>query len=80
VLRQAADAAGRETALRDGLSPLLTVRDAARILATSTRAIYAMVEANPPEIPHIRIGARRIRFTEEQLRDYVARCEHGGTA
>lgn len=48
---------------------LWTVGDAAEFLRTSVAAIYKMVERR--QIPHIRLGDRKLRFDPAVLRDWV---------
>lgn len=48
---------------------LWTVRDAAVFLSTTVAAIYKMVERR--QIPHVRLGDRKLRFEPSILRDWV---------
>lgn len=62
---------------------LLTVKDVAQRLNVSQSCIYQLVETG--KIPHHRIGVGRgaIRFTEDDLADYLQNArelaKHGGT-
>ena len=48
---------------------LWTVRDAAEFLSTTAAAIYKMVERH--QIPHVRLGNRKLRFDPAILRDWI---------
>jgi excisionase family DNA binding protein len=49
--------------------PLWGVREAAEYLNTTPAAIYKMVERR--QIPHVRLGDRKLRFDPAVLRDWV---------
>ena len=49
--------------------PLWTVRDAAEFLRTTPAAIYKMVERR--QIPHARLGDRKLRFDPVVLHEWV---------
>ncbi len=49
--------------------PLWTVGDAAEFLKTTSAAVYKMVERR--QIPHIRLGDRKLRSDPVVLRDWV---------
>jgi excisionase family DNA binding protein len=53
----------------DGLEPLLTITQAARLLAVNTRTIYRLVESG--RLTATRVGSR-LRFEPVELRRYVA--------
>ena len=48
----------------------LTVRDAARYLGVSIRAVYLWVERK--QIPHLRVMGRNIRFLKSELEPFRA--------
>jgi excisionase family DNA binding protein len=50
------------------MTPLLTIRDAARILAVSPRTITRLIAAG--KMRHTRIG-RQIRLDEQAVQDYL---------
>lgn len=56
------------TAMISGGEPLLTVREAAKLLRASPGAVYKLVEKR--QIPHLRIG-RKILFDPVILRTWL---------
>jgi len=54
---------------------LLTIKQAAAALSLSTRKIWELT--NRGEIPSIRIG-RAVRYSIDDLKDYIARQRSGG--
>jgi predicted DNA-binding transcriptional regulator AlpA len=53
-------------------APLLTVKDVARRLAMSEKAVYARCEGDNPILPHLRIG-NILRFEPEAIEAFIAR-------
>src|SRR5688572_11625038 len=49
--------------------PLLTVEDAAQLLAVRPSTIYEWVRSG--RMPHLRLGPRAIRFTRPMLAEWV---------
>jgi excisionase family DNA binding protein len=49
--------------------PLLTVEELAELLSTSAQSIRHMVHRR--QIPFIRLGARRVRFDQTEIRAWV---------
>ena len=58
------------TALTTVKDRLLTVPEAATIMAISTKQVRRLISSK--ELPHIRIGTR-VRITTEDLQNYIAR-------
>lgn len=51
----------------------ITLKQAASLLDLDRRTLSRMAKAGA--VPHVRFGARGVRFTEKNIRDYL---EHGG--
>jgi len=49
--------------------PLLTVEELAELLSTSPQSIRHMIHRR--QIPFIRLGARRVRFDQTEIRAWV---------
>ena len=56
------------------LRPLLTAQQAGRMLNVPTRRIYKMTREGL--LPHVKLGCRHLRYSEESLREWIAA---GGT-
>jgi excisionase family DNA binding protein len=56
------------------MTPLMTLDDAAKVLAISSCTLRRKVARG--EVPHKRIGGA-IRFSEQDLNEYLERCQVG---
>ena len=56
---------------------LVDAREAARLLAVSQRKLWSMTFEEAPGLPHIRCG-RLVRYSPDDLRDWVAERRKGG--
>ena len=54
---------------------LVSAREAARRLGISERLLWSLTNAG--DIPHVRIN-RRVLYSPEDLRDWIARSRKGG--
>jgi excisionase family DNA binding protein len=55
---------------------IFTRLEAAKFYRVSKRHIDYLIAAR--EIPHCKIGKRTVRFTRQQLEDYLKQTERGG--
>lgn len=55
--------------------PLLTADEAARLLRVPRSTLYELVRSRG--LPHIRIGARGLRFTRSDLDEWIAENTYG---
>ncbi len=57
--------------------PLFDVATLAELFNTTPRAIYRLVEKDPPELPYVRLGERLLRFEPAAIREYISARRRG---
>jgi excisionase family DNA binding protein len=55
---------------------LMRVAEAARVLAVSTRHLHSLTKAG--EVPIVRLGKRSVRYSRQDLVDFVSRHRKAG--